>query len=629
MLPPGVKRQRAPASGSDSEEEPCRLSKKSHTPEGIPVSSDFLPAGESPSQVNPEMVSSRPHSPPPVTAPSAPDCTTPVPQQLPVPPTPSMPVTAPVPPVDPALPSTSKPPVDPPRPSQLDPIKMRFKVPTNTGFNNPYEVVMAIELENKEAKFTVRPNLQKELVITPQTLETSTFLRRITVLNGKPVSLIPLHPEEKPIRAILMGYPPEFPVERIQKHPKVFGATRRLSANKQETNQVIVELQGQIPEKLRLGAWGSYKLRPFVPQPLRCYKCQQYGHHQSRCRRKAACAICSGAHESEECFQKHKQGVEVPHRCPNCHQQHPVWSSNCPVRLQHMKKPSGTPSSPAQPTATGSAWVSPPTPAPAPPAPLLTADNFPPLAPSRASARALSAPQPSSPRTAATAPQAPSLLRSDCYVIPKENMRELIITMASAIGKCLGVQHAGVAEVVTAVMDQVLEKVQPPLPSVGSLPQKFVASPVSETSFPPGPPQGKSPPPPATPLPQPSTSKGVTLPTSPARQSQPPPPTRATPAPSGAALRPTPARKPTSVSMVTPSPPTSRAQLKVPQASVPASPPTQRSTVETVGPLAPDSPPPSPGDSEASSSSSEQLQLDESTTDDNGSSSGEEDMMLG
>lgn len=55
--------------------------------------------------------------------------------------------------------------------------------------------------------------------------------------------------------------------------------------------------EGKLPERIFLG-YISYAVCPFVPHPLRCYKCQRYGHVVAVCRGKLRCARCGGEHSA-------------------------------------------------------------------------------------------------------------------------------------------------------------------------------------------------------------------------------------------------------------------------------------------------------------------------------------------
>ena len=62
----------------------------------------------------------------------------------------------------------------------------------------------------------------------------------------------------------------------------------------------------------------------YVPNPLRCYGCQVFGHHKNKCGRQASCVNCG---EPEHCPSGSHQS---PAKCVNCSGDHPSSSKVCP-----------------------------------------------------------------------------------------------------------------------------------------------------------------------------------------------------------------------------------------------------------------------------------------------------------
>ena len=112
---------------------------------------------------------------------------------------------------------------------------------------------------------------------------------------------------------------------------------RTVNGERVESLSVILEVQGNVlPERVQIGCM-SFPVRPYVPPPLRCYKCQRYGHIATACRGKQRCSNCGGEHRFEECEEREQL------KCCNCGGQHRVTFGGCEVRkktveIEHVKK---------------------------------------------------------------------------------------------------------------------------------------------------------------------------------------------------------------------------------------------------------------------------------------------------
>ena len=118
--------------------------------------------------------------------------------------------------------------------------------------------------------------------------------------------LVQLEPHSNTTRGVVMGCPLRLPTELLLRHPQVKEATRcQTHCTKEATRQVTVTLRGALLPHLSLGSWGTFYLRPWVPEPLRCYLCHRFGYHQTSCANVIKCGICNGSHETQECLVKY------------------------------------------------------------------------------------------------------------------------------------------------------------------------------------------------------------------------------------------------------------------------------------------------------------------------------------
>ena len=77
------------------------------------------------------------------------------------------------------------------------------------------------------------------------------------------------------------------------------------------------------PNEVKIG-YCLERLEQYVPAPLRCFKCQKYGHHREACRGQQICAKCGEKdpdHMEEDCLK------EIT--CANCRQDHPAYERSC------------------------------------------------------------------------------------------------------------------------------------------------------------------------------------------------------------------------------------------------------------------------------------------------------------
>ncbi|GBO43202.1 hypothetical protein AVEN_141923-1 [Araneus ventricosus] len=77
----------------------------------------------------------------------------------------------------------------------------------------------------------------------------------------------------------------------------------------------------KLPEHIKAG-YMRLSVRTYIPNPLRCFKCQRFGHSKTSCRGTLTCARCAEVgHESTDCTRTEK--------CANCKGEHTSFSQSC------------------------------------------------------------------------------------------------------------------------------------------------------------------------------------------------------------------------------------------------------------------------------------------------------------
>ena len=207
----------------------------------------------------------------------------------------------------------------------------RFKVIAGTSAEG-YRLLSAFNTKHPNLKLNAKPNLKNEWILSSHDDRTVQMLKNTSDLN-----LTELNRNERLVKAVVIGFPFSIPGSELAKHEKIANVERMRNKEGQETKAMLCSFIGDRPDTINLGIWGTFKVRVYHPEPLRCFNCQKFWHHKSECRSNAKCAVCSGRHETSRCIEKHKAGEQTHLRCPNCKQNHPAWSRRCPERLDRIK----------------------------------------------------------------------------------------------------------------------------------------------------------------------------------------------------------------------------------------------------------------------------------------------------
>jgi hypothetical protein len=66
-------------------------------------------------------------------------------------------------------------------------------------------------------------------------------------------------------------------------------------------------------------------------QITQCFKCSNYGHRATQCKREQKCGKCAGNHNTKECTN-----TEI--KCIQCGGKHEVWHHACPARIAESRR---------------------------------------------------------------------------------------------------------------------------------------------------------------------------------------------------------------------------------------------------------------------------------------------------
>ena len=218
-----------------------------------------------------------------------------------------------------------------------EPTGTRYKIVYYAGADNGYDVMRLVGQRyfNLKFKITVLRN-KKDEVVVPFDGYTETRLSHLTARTGSLPGFTPLDPQLKPHKGVMTNFPSDQPLTAVTDHPKISKAMW-LRSKHGRTRPVHVVHQGPLPKLLHLGDLGSFTLKNWGPEPVRCYKCQRFGHYRYACDFKDRCGVCSGPHPTNDCLRRHRNHEKTTARCPNCKRSHHAWHPECPARLARLR----------------------------------------------------------------------------------------------------------------------------------------------------------------------------------------------------------------------------------------------------------------------------------------------------
>ncbi|GFW50444.1 uncharacterized protein TNCV_2887491 [Trichonephila clavipes] len=166
------------------------------------------------------------------------------------------------------------------------------------------------------------------LIETLSAIQTKSFLQRKTFLNS-PVNIYP-HKTLNSCRGIISE--PDLLTTTDAEILDGFSGqgviqVRRITIRRDAliipTKHIILTFNSpKLPTTIKAG-YLNCRIRPYIPNPLRCFKCQRFRHSQTSCRGQQTCSrFLSAGHSSTDCILEPK--------CINCSQTHPSDSKICP-----------------------------------------------------------------------------------------------------------------------------------------------------------------------------------------------------------------------------------------------------------------------------------------------------------
>jgi hypothetical protein len=95
-----------------------------------------------------------------------------------------------------------------------------------------------------------------------------------------------------------------------------------------DTGIYFLTFNCELPTELLIG-FTKVKVKPFVNNPMRCYKCLKFGHTQTRCKNNVE--VCCNCGQTKHTDQRKSERCEKKPKCVNCEADHNSFSKSCPI----------------------------------------------------------------------------------------------------------------------------------------------------------------------------------------------------------------------------------------------------------------------------------------------------------
>ncbi|GBN22689.1 hypothetical protein AVEN_68028-1 [Araneus ventricosus] len=192
---------------------------------------------------------------------------------------------------------------------------------------SPFLVEKAITETIGEVKSTKKLR-SGDLLVEVHSRKQSQQIVKVKNFSNIPISVSPHASLNSSKGVITCGELLNVATEEILKELQSQGVShvRRISIRRDgqllNTKHLILTFDSaKLPEHIKV-EYMRLSVRAYIPNPLRCFQCQRFGHSKTSCRGTLTCARCAEVgHDSSRCTAAEK--------CVNCKDAHTSFSRNC------------------------------------------------------------------------------------------------------------------------------------------------------------------------------------------------------------------------------------------------------------------------------------------------------------
>lgn len=112
--------------------------------------------------------------------------------------------------------------------------------------------------------------------------------------------------------------------------------TRVVNGTKTETASMVLTIKGTVKPEFIFFGFQRCNARLYIPSPMLCFNCYEFGHSKMRCNNAAVCRHCSTTHE-QQMDTEGRPSCKKAGFCKNCQGNHGPSSRNCPRYVEEAE----------------------------------------------------------------------------------------------------------------------------------------------------------------------------------------------------------------------------------------------------------------------------------------------------
>ena len=177
-------------------------------------------------------------------------------------------------------------------------------------------------LDKRLDKYTVKPDPKGNLVVVCSHSD-GTRLLKVTKFDKYKI-IVKEFIRKQFQKGIIHGVAEEYSDDQLLKGITAADITISDTKRLGKSRSVVVTFEGSVLPTHVFYGYLRFSVKLFIPSPIRCYKCQRWGHMAKQCRSQFRCSKCGEPHDTRTC-----EAEPQIEKCCNCGENHKASSHDC------------------------------------------------------------------------------------------------------------------------------------------------------------------------------------------------------------------------------------------------------------------------------------------------------------